>query len=281
MYSPAIPFALFALFFIGTADAINKRARQKAIPIGSYLLIQAPFFSITILIITLLHGGFKITNIDIVYAGIGALFSFAAFTLMLHSLTHGYASVNYAIFRLSFISSAAAGIIFLQEILSIGKGIGIVLAACAILFFFYNPKQRIVIKISMMLAVMAMLLATCYHLTLKCATHVFSSTPSFLLLMSLFFFCLVVIYNIFTGKFKIPATTFLYAPFNGILMAFGTLCGIIALTRGDMSTVIPIVHLSFLITFGLSITVLGEKITRFHIIGIICATIAIVLLGLL
>jgi drug/metabolite transporter (DMT)-like permease len=281
VYNSTILFALLALFFIGTADAINKRARQRAIPIGSYLLIQAPFFTITILIITLLHGGLKITTGDIVYAGIGVLFSFAAVTLMLHSLTHGYASVNYAIFRLSFISSAAAGIIFLHEILTIGKTVGIVLAACAIFLFFYNPKQRIVRKKSMMLAVMAMVLATCYHLTLKYATHIFSSTPSFLLLMSLFFFCLVVIYTIVTGSFTIPAATFFYAPFNGILMALGTLCGISALAQGDVSTVIPIIQLSFLITLILSITLLKERINFLQIIGIICAAVAIVLLGIL
>jgi transporter family protein len=281
MYGSPIPFALLALLLIGTADTINKRARQAAIPIGSYLLIQAPFFSVTILIITLLHGGLQINSVDIIYACIGAIFSFAAFTLMLHSLTHGYASINYAIFRMSLVSSSIAAIIFLQEIITLGKGIGIMLAACAILFFFYNPKHPVALKKSMILAVIAMLLVSCYHITLKLATKVFSSTPSFLFFMSLFFALFVVIYNIFTNNFKVPRKTFLYAPLNAILMAVGTLFGIFALTRGDISIVIPIIQLSFLITLILSVTLLKEKITKFQINGIICAAIAIFILGLL
>jgi uncharacterized membrane protein len=281
MYSSAIPFALLALFFIGTADTINKRARQKAIPIGSYLLIQAPFFSATILFIIAISGGLKISALDIVYAGIGALFSFAAFTLMLHSLTHGYASINYAIFRLSLASSSAAAIIFLQEVVNLEKAIGILLAACSIFLFFYNPKQPTAFKKSMILAIIAMLFSSCYHITLKLATHVFSSTFSFLLLMSLFFFCLVVIYNVFTGKFNIPTTTFFYAPFNGVLMALGTLCGISALTRGEVSIVIPIIQLNFLITVILSVSFLKEKINIFQICGVSVAAIAIIVLGLL
>lgn len=267
------------MLFIGTGDSINKRARQAGIPIPSYLLIQTVFFSSTILVITLITTGIQVTGIDILYSLIGAIISFAAFSLMLHSLTHGYASINYALFRLSFIFSSGAAILFLKEILTVEKGFGVILATCAILIFFYTPKQQIAFKKSLSLALCAMLLGSCFQLTLKLATRVYSSSPSFLLLMSLFFTNLVIIYYILSKHPAIPRKTFLYAPANGILMSLGSLFVIIALSQGDVSIVTPIVQLSFIITVILSIVFLKEKITIFYIIGIICAAIAIIILG--
>ena len=279
MYNPTIEFALLAMTLIGTADAINKQARKANIPIGSYLLIQAPFFTSVILIITIMFTGIKISTTDILFSLVGAIFSFAAFTLMLHSLTYGYASINYAIFRLSFIFSSVTAIIFLSESLSLGKGIGIILATCAILLFFYNPKQKVIQKKSLVFAICAMVSGSCFQLTLKFATQVFSSLPSFLLLMSIFFACFVVIYNTIFGNFKIPRKTFVYAPFNGILMALGSLFLLAALSRGEVSLVTPIVQLSFLITLILSVLYLKEKINVSQTVGIICAAIAIIILG--
>lgn len=279
MFSPSITFALFAMVLIGTGDTINKRARQADIPIGSYLLIQTLFFTCTILIIALISSGIQFYGADILYGFIGAVFSFTAFTLMLHSLTHGYASTNYAIFRLSFVFSSLAAIIFLNESLSPGKGIGIIFAAFAILLFFYNPKQQISLKKSLFFAICAMILSACFQITLKLATRIYSSSPSFLLLMSLFFGGMVVIYNIFSGGFKIPRKTFLYAPLNGVLMALGSLFVITALSLGDVSLVTPITQLSFLITVILAIALLKEKINIFQISGVICAAIAILILG--
>ncbi len=280
MFNPSMIFALFALVLIGTADTINKRARQADIPIGFYLLIQSQFFLFTILIITLISPGIKISSTDILYGLVGAVFSFAAFTLMLHSLTYGYAGINYAIFRLSFVFSSAAALIFLHEKLTLGKGIGIVLAVFAILLFFYVPKSQNSLKKSLILAIFAMLLSSCFQFILKLATKVFSSSPSFLLIMSLFFCCMVIIYNIFSGNFKIPGKTFRYAPINGIFMALGSLFLIIALTKGDVSTITPVVQLSFLITIILSIAFLKESINLIRVIGVIFAVIAIIFLGI-
>ncbi len=277
--NPSIRYALLAMALIGTGDAINKRSRQAGIPIGSYLLIQTIFFTCTILIITLITTGVRVTSMEIMYSFIIAIISFTGFTLMLHSLTHGYASVNYALFRLSFVLASAAAILFLGEILTFGKIAGLILATIAILLFFYNPGQQIVSKKSLVLALYAMLFGSCFQLGLKLATQVYSSLPSFLFLMSLFFSSFVVVYYVTSGHPPIPGKTFLYAPFNGILMSSGSLFLIIALSKGDVSIVTPIVQLSFLITVILSILFLKEKITVFHIIGIVCAAIAITTLG--
>ena len=272
-------FALFAMALIGIGDAINKKARQENIPIASYLLIQSPFFLLTILLVVLLSTGIKVSTTDILYSALGAIFSFAAFTLMLHSLTYGYAGINYAIFRLSFVFSSAAAIIYWHEKLTTGKFMGIGLAIFALLLFFYRPKSQTILKKSVTSAIFAMLLNACFQLILKSSTHVFSSPSSFLLMMSLFFCVMVIIYNIFSGNPQIPRKTFLYAPVNGMLMALGSLFMIIALSHGNLSTVAPIVQLSFLVTLFMAIVFLNEKIDPIRIIGMISAITAIILLG--
>lgn len=281
MFNLSIIFAFLAMLLIGTGDTINKKARQANIPIGSFLLIQSPSFTCTILIIALTSTSIQFYGRDMVYALIGAVLSFAAFTLMLHSLTHGYASTNYAIFRLSFIFSSGAAILFLHEGVTVNKGIGIVLATCAIILFLYTPRQGVSTKKALIFAISAMILAACWHIILKLATRVYSSTPSFLLLMTLFFNGMVVIYNIFSDGFRIPRKTFLFAPANGVAMAIGTFFFLTALSKGEVSTVTPIVQLSFLVTLMLSVLFLKERINAVQIIGIICAAIAIVVLGLL
>jgi uncharacterized membrane protein len=97
--------------------------------------------------------------------------------------------------------------------------------------------------------------------------------------MSFFFSGFVIIYYIISKHPRISLKTFVYAPINGILMSLGSLFLIIALSKGDVSIVTPIVQLSFIITVILACLFLEEKINPLQICGIACAAIAIIALG--
>lgn len=277
----SVSAALLAMMLIGSADTINKRARQRSIPIGSYLIIQSIFYTLVILLLALISGGIKLQRADLVFGLLGGVFGFTGFTLMLHSLTHGQASVNYAIFRSSFVFSSAAALLLLNEPLMISKIAGIALAAFALILFFYEPRRKPVMFRSLMTAMIAMFVAAGFQLIVKLSTRVFSSPLSFILLMNLFFAIFVLAYNIALGSFKFPKSTFSLAPFNGILMALGTFFYVTALQKGDLSTAIPIIQLSFIITAILSVILLKEKIGTLKVLGIICAAIAIIILGII
>ena len=223
--------------------------------------------------------GIKCQRADLVFGLLGAVFGFTGFTLMLHSLTHGHASVNYAIFRSSFVFSSAAALLLLHERLLISKIAGIALAVFAIVLFFYEPKRQAMMSKSLITALIAMFVAAGFQLIVKLSTRSFSSPLSFILLMNIFFAIFVIVYNIILGSFKFPKSTFLYAPFNGILMALGTFFYVTALQKGDLSTAIPIIQLSFIITAILSMIFLQEEIRMRKVLGIICAAIAIMILG--
>lgn len=279
MIPRSIWYALIALVLIGISDSINKKARQARVPVRSYLLIEAPFFTLAVLSVALMQTGIKIQSADILYSLIGAVFSFAAFTLMLHSLTHGFAHINYAVFRLSFVFSSAAALIFMNEKIGSGKVLGLAFAVFAIVIFFFAKNQQKTVKSALVVAICAMFINAIYQIFLKLATRVYSSSPSFLFLMSIFFGIFIIIYNLIMGKISIPRETFMYAPLHGIIMAIGTLFYINAVALGEVSTVVPIVQLSFLITLAISATFLKEKVYIQRLIGILLAVLAIVFLG--
>ncbi len=268
------------MILIGSADTINKCARQKEVPIGSYLIIQSVFYTLVVLVLALLSGGIQWQRGDVIFSLLGAVFGFAGFTLMLHSLTHGHASVNYAIFRSSFVFSAAAAVLFLNERLYPAKIIGMIFAGLAIFLFFYGPKKQPRLFRSLVIALGAMFVAAGFQFVVKLSTLHFSSSLSFILLMNIFFGVFVLIYNLVFRNFRFPKATFSLAPANGILMALGTLFYVTALQSGELSNAMPIIQLSFIITAMLSALFLQENINLHKVFGIICAAIAIMILGI-
>jgi uncharacterized membrane protein len=200
---------------------------------------------------------------------------------MLHSLSHGHASVNYAIFRSSFVFSSAAAIVFLSEALSFGKIAAVITACCAVVLFFFEPKQHVTSNRSLIFALLAMLTAAGYQFIVKISTYVYSSPLSFILLMTLFFTSFVLLYNIVLRNWRFPKQTFIWAPINGILAASATFFYVTALHKGELSTAIPIIQLSFIITAVLSFLFLKERIRSLKIAGIILAALAIIILGTL
>ena len=268
------------MVLIGTADSINKHARQMAIPIGSYLIVQSISYTVVILFMALLSGGIRWQRADVVYGLLSAVFGFAGFTLMLHSLTHGQAGVNYAIFRSSFVFSAATAIVLLRETLYIGKISGIILTCLAIALFFYDPKHHSAVRKSLLTAFTAMLVAAGFQMIVKLSTRAFSSPLSYILLMNVFFCIFVVIYVIITHDFRFPRKTFVFAPVNGIMMALASFFYVTALQKGELSAVMPVIQLSFIITAIIAAVFLKDRIRARQIIGIICAGIAIVLMGI-
>lgn len=273
--------AILAMILIGTGDVVNKRARQLAVPIGSYLIVQSVAYSLIIMVLAVLSGGIKWHSPDVLYSLLTAIFGFTGVTLMLHSLTHGHASVNYAIFRSSFVLSAAAAILIMQETLSTQKMAGIALTCLAIFLFFYERGRFVARDRSLLIAIVAMIVAAGFQILLKMSTRVYSSPLSFILLMNIFFGIFVILYNILFGNFQFPKATFLLAPANGILMAFATLFYVTALHKGDLSTAVPVIQLSFIITAILSAKFLKEHISTLRVAGILCAAISILILGLM
>jgi uncharacterized membrane protein len=153
--------------------------------------------------------------------------------------------------------------------------IGVACAGAAIVLFSLKAgAQSPVIT-----AAVAMFLNSGYQVVLKIATRTLILLPVFLLSMSLMFLTAVIAYYLWSGHPPVPKRTFLYAPANGLIMSLGTLTALFSLSRGDLSTVTPLMQLSFIVTAAASVLFLKERLTFSNWIGIALAVLAIAVLG--
>ena len=277
MHAPLF-LAICALFLMGAADAVSRRARQLDVPVGTYLLVQTPFFMITAIAASLLFCGFDFSVAAWGYAAVSAALAFSATVLLVKSLKFGKASVNVVIFRLSFVFSTAAALFMFEETLSPAKVLGLATAGLAIALFALDI-QGSVERESLCHAVAAMVLAAGLQLVWACAAKARVQPASFLLAQSLSFTVPAAIYAYYGRRDGANHRALKYAPINGVLTASGTLAALAAMDKGEVSTTIPIVQLSFVVTVFLSVLFLRERVTLPKVAAGLLAVIAVVMLG--
>ena len=100
-------------------------------------------------------------------------------------------------------------------------------------------------------------------------------------LRSLIFLPVVGLFVIFTGdtKLRFSRATF-YASIAGVLSGVSIIFARLAFGVFEVSVVTPILRLSVLVTVGMSILMLGEKLTRRKIAGVSAAVCALIFLSL-
>ena len=270
--------AVCALFLMGGADAVSRRARQLDAPVGMYLLVQTPFFMLTAIAASLLFSGFNFSMAAWGYAILSAALAFSAMVLLVKSLKFGKASVNVVVFRLSFVFSTAAALFLFPEKLSPAKVAGLATAGLAIALFALDLHRNVERK-SLWYAVVAMMLAAGLQLVWAYAAKAGVEPASFLLAQSLSFAVPAGIYAYYGRRDGANRRALKYAPFNGILSASGTLAALAALAKGEVSTAIPIVQLSFVVTVFLSVLFLRERVTLPKVVAGLLAVIAVIILG--
>ncbi len=277
MHSPLF-LAIYALFLMGAADAVSRRARQLDAPVGTYLLVQTPFFMITAIAASALFYGFDFSVVAWGYAAVSAALAFSATVLLVKSLKFGKASVNVVVFRLSFVFSTAAALFIFKEALSPTKVLGLATAGLAIALFAFD-LGRDVERESLCYAIAAMVLAAGLQLVWACAAKKGVQPASFLLAQSLIFTVPSAIYAYYGRRDGANRRALKYAPLNGVLAASGTLAALSAMAKGEISTAIPIVQLSFVVTAFLSVVFLRERVTLPKVAAGLLAVIAVIILG--
>src|SRR5262252_3752674 len=136
--NPSIAYALGALFLYGLADFVYKRAAAAGAQPHQFLMVQTWFFTSLAFLYGLATGTLAF--------GAGALWGALAGVLVVvgyynfaWSLRHGAVSTNATIFRLSFVVTAALGIVILGEPLTAPKLAGLGLALVAVWLLIAQP----------------------------------------------------------------------------------------------------------------------------------------------
>lgn len=126
---------LLATVTMALTNLFYKIGLQHGAPPETMVAAQAWMFCSLATVSGVMHDGMRVPRRGWSYAGLAALALFGAFVLLLHALALGPASVLVPVAQMSFVITALAGIAMFGERLDLRKGLGLAVAAVALVLF--------------------------------------------------------------------------------------------------------------------------------------------------
>ncbi len=283
--TPGAAQALGALVCFGLADAVYKRAAAAGVRAHHFLAVQAWCFAPVMFAYAFATGALAPSR--------GMLWGFAAGFLMwtalynfARSLADGAVSTNAAVFRLSFVLTAALAVLLLGEPLGAARlgGLAAALAAVWLLLGARAPGERrgrrsgAASLARVLLATGAMALVNLFY---KLGTLTGTSPAGVLVAQASIFMPLATGYAAWIDRGLRPdAAAWRHSPLAALLLFFATLLLVSGLARGPASVLVPIAQMSFIVTAALGVAAFGEPLTGRKAAGLTCALAALALLAL-
>ncbi|MBI4207899.1 MAG: hypothetical protein HY527_23005 [Betaproteobacteria bacterium] len=131
--TPGVEHALGAMLFYGLTDLVYKRAAAAGVPARHFLMVQVWCFAPAIVLYGFATGTLEAGTAMLWGTGAG-LFIFVALYNFARSLAGGEASVLVPIAQMSFVVTAALGLVILREPFTARKAAGLAFAAAALAF---------------------------------------------------------------------------------------------------------------------------------------------------
>ena len=270
-----ILLALLSMFLVGIADFAYGRAVRKGVTRATMICSQGAIFFPLVTIWTILEGSYEWTPYAFLGAFAGFLIFFGTYAFM-KSVQLGEASISTPIYRISFVITAVVAILFLNEAMSLRKGLGFLFAGASIFFlseFPLNiktiPKER---AASIFWALIAMVSLGFLNIVYKVGvTH--GVAPTMLLhSQAIFFNVFVYIYAFSTqGGPRFSRAGWAHAAVTATTLLTGLIALLAAFREGEASVVTPIGQLSFVISALLATFLLKERFTKRKVVGILLA----------
>lgn len=128
-----IVLALLAMVFLGVADILVKMAIVAGIDVNALMffayLVSAGFFGVA----CWWRGfSFKLDKLLVIYSTIVGVLIFLGILAVITALKFGNASVVVPIARMGFVITSICAFVFLRERISMGKLLGLLLAAISL-----------------------------------------------------------------------------------------------------------------------------------------------------
>ena len=281
--SISILFALGAMVAGALADLIYKWVQNRGINSATFVFYQAITFTVVIWIIAAVFGQIsEIIEPTWVYGLPMGLLGYTGIVLFVTSLKEGSASVNAPLFRLSFIITAVAAFVLLDEPVTLAKVIGILLAVAAVLSLadFSGLTTGGSHPRSMLYLLAATLAFGIAGILSKEAINQGSDTIPLVIVQTITFTSASFLHMLATRRVRPNGITVRFAPLVGILQLAWAVLLFQSLQTGEASVSFPIVQLSFVLTAILAVAFLREAVSRGLIIGISTASLAVVAFAL-
>ncbi|MCD6187807.1 MAG: EamA family transporter [Desulfuromusa sp.] len=284
--SPAVFFALLSLAFAGVNDVVFKRYAAKDRSRGAYILGIGLVWFVLQASTSIIRGlEPQFTAVTLGYGLAAGLLLTTSNLLLLESLTHIDASLGSTIYRLNTVVVVVLSLLFLDESLGFSKGLGIVVGLLAVFLLYQRDSQSPTDKRNFVfyfsLAVVAAIFRALYGVTSKAGLLNGAEIQPMLIIGAL---CWVVGgagYALLREKrLRLTRKKMTYSLLSGVLVFCIVNFLLLAIERGQASTIIPIANMSFVLALILSVTLGMEKITHRKVAAVVAAACSIILLSL-
>lgn len=286
MIPPYFLLALLSMFLVGIADFVYSRAVRKGVTPATMLCSQGLIFLPMVTLWAILEGSYAWTPYVFLgpIAAFLILFGTSAFMKSVHL---GQATISTPIYRINFVITALVAILFLNEPMTLHKGMGFLFAAGAIFFLSEFPLHIAVIPreraSSILWAVAAMMSLGILNVVYKIAVSHGVAPAMFLHSQAIFFNTFVFIFAFLKqGGPHFSRTAWAHASITAVTLLTGLISLLAAFRLGQASVVAPIGQLSFVVSALMATIWLRERFTKRKALGLLLAiaTIAAFLPGL-
>ena len=280
----AITFALLSLFSAGCLDVSFKRYSKKARSRGIYLAICGVTW--TALQITY----FVSQNVALIFNFVTLIYGLAAGIilalanlLLIESLTALNLSVGSTIYRLNTVAVVFLSLIILAEPMNALKSLGVIMAIAAVWMLHERADYQTLqsgLGVFIWIAIIASALRGIFAIIAKLGMAAGAHSDTALLIYAISWIPAGLIYAIWReDNIRVTTPKIAYGVISGTLLCMTANFIILAIARGDVSTVVPIANLSFVVAFCLSAAFGMELFTRRKAGALVSATAAIFLLA--
>jgi uncharacterized membrane protein len=223
-------------------------------------------------------GGFRFYLEEAVFGIFFGLVSFFAYTLYLFSFDGENTSISVTIYRMNMIPAIVLAMVFLGETVTVRRMLGIALCILGMLLFSLRLTGMNIQRKSILLSIVACLFCGWLSFLNKVAT-LRGFDPFYVIFWRFFTVSLIsgiILLKVRPGK--ITAGDLKYPAMSGFMLMLGVFLGLLALSQGDVSLIMPIMQYSFVATALFSRIVYKEKLGKVKLIGIGCSVLALALI---
>ena len=268
-----ILFALGSLLFAALNDLVFKFYARKQRSMGIYVAVIGMVWASVFMITAKKIGCSENFSITLMWGLISGLFCVIANIMLIESMTSNEVGICATIYRLNLVPAALFAFIFFKEDISLWKIIGILCALVSVLAFTPASEHRCNIKnrySGFFLVIVASLLRAGMGLSYKYGLSQGADKYYLLAINGGIWIIGGLTYLIIKERKSLDTLKkpFTYGIISGILV-----CGIVffmatALQYGDVSIVLPIMQLSFIVTSIIGVLVLKESFNMKKTIGL-------------
>lgn len=228
---------------------------------------------------------FPVASVTLGYGLTAGLFVTASNLLLLESLTHIDASLGSTIYRLNTLGVMVLAMLFLNEPLGIYKGLGIASGVVAVFLLYRRDvhcqtTQR-TFALYFSLAVVASFFRALYGVTSKAGLLNGADLQPMLIICAFSWVVGGAGYAILREKrLQVTRKKVIYSLVSGVLVFLIVNFLLLAIEKGQASTVIPIANMSFILALLLSVALGMERFTPRKFVAVLAAACSIILLSL-